>query len=85
MKKRALITLLAFIGVIVTACEVVANEPIEPVAPVMEVNFAQVELGKKLYFDRRLSKSGFLACNSCHNLSMGGTDNLKTSVGQRIH
>ncbi|WP_335342571.1 cytochrome-c peroxidase [Sedimenticola hydrogenitrophicus] len=42
---------------------------------------AQVELGKKLYFDPRLSKSGFISCNSCHNLSMGGTDNLKTSIG----
>ncbi len=40
-----------------------------------------VELGKKLYFDPRLSKSGFISCNSCHNLSMGGTDNLKTSIG----
>jgi cytochrome c peroxidase len=40
-----------------------------------------VELGKKLYFEPRLSKSGFISCNSCHNLSMGGTDNLKTSIG----
>jgi cytochrome c peroxidase len=40
-----------------------------------------VELGKKLYFDPRLSKSGFISCNSCHNLSMGGTDNIKTSIG----
>jgi cytochrome c peroxidase len=39
------------------------------------------ELGKKLFFDTRLSKSGFISCNSCHNLSMGGTDNLKTSIG----
>lgn len=42
-----------------------------------------VELGKKLFFDPRLSKSGFISCNSCHNLSMGGTDNLKTSIGDR--
>ena len=38
-------------------------------------------MGKKLFFDPRLSKSGFISCNSCHNLSMGGTDNLKTSIG----
>jgi cytochrome c peroxidase len=54
---------------------------IEPIRPVQEVNLAQVELGKKLFFDPRLSKSGFISCNSCHNLSMGGTDNLKTSIG----
>ena len=34
-----------------------------------------------MYFDPRLSKSGFISCDSCHNLSMGGTDNLKTSGG----
>jgi cytochrome c peroxidase len=40
-----------------------------------------LELGKKLFFDPRLSKSGFISCNSCHNLSMGGSDNLQTSIG----
>ncbi|MGM0593736.1 MAG: cytochrome-c peroxidase [Pseudomonadota bacterium] len=58
-----------------------AQEPIQPIEPVKEVNLAQVELGKKLYFDPRLSKSGFISCNSCHNLSMGGTDNIPTSIG----
>ncbi|MCR6629142.1 MAG: cytochrome-c peroxidase [Magnetospirillum sp.] len=58
-----------------------ADEPIQPIpaAKVKDANL--VELGKKLYFDTRLSKSGFISCNSCHNLSMGGTDNLKTSIG----
>ncbi|MCI5147463.1 MAG: cytochrome C biogenesis protein CcsA, partial [Candidatus Electrothrix sp. AR3] len=57
------------------------QKPIEPIAPVKAINLAKAELGKKLYFDPRLSKSGFISCNSCHNLSMGGTDNLKTSIG----
>jgi cytochrome c peroxidase len=60
-----------------------ASEPITPIRPAQEINLAQAELGKKLYFDPRLSKSGFISCNSCHNLSMGGTDNLKTSIGDR--
>jgi cytochrome c peroxidase len=34
-----------------------------------------------LFFEPRLSKSGTISCNSCHNLSMGGDDNLPTSVG----
>lgn len=55
-------------------------EPISPITPPRQVNLGQVELGKKLYFDPRLSKSGFISCNSCHNLSMGGTDNIKTSI-----
>ena len=72
---------MASCGILVTAGTVQAKEPIEPISPVKEINLAQVELGKKLYFDPRLSKSGFISCNSCHNLSMGGTDNLKTSIG----
>jgi cytochrome c peroxidase len=60
-----------------------ADEPIQPIRPVQQINLAQVELGKKLYFDPRLSKSGFISCNSCHNLSMGGTDNIPTSIGDK--
>lgn len=33
----------------------------------------QLELGKILYFDPRLSGSKMLSCNSCHNISMHGT------------
>lgn len=58
-----------------------AQEPVQPIAPAKVTNPAKVELGKKLWFDPRLSRSGFISCNSCHNLSMGGSDNLKTSIG----
>lgn len=58
-----------------------SDEPIKPIEPAKIENPALVELGKKLFFDPRLSKSGFISCNSCHNLSMGGTDNIKTSIG----
>jgi cytochrome c peroxidase len=68
---------LACISVSVAAID----EPIKPIQAVRITDPAMVELGKKLYFDPRLSKSGFISCNSCHNLSMGGTDNLKTSIG----
>jgi cytochrome c peroxidase len=59
------------------------QEPIQPIVPPQQVNLGLVELGKKLYFDPRLSKSGFISCNSCHNLSAGGTDNLRTSIGDK--
>ena len=62
-----------------------AQEPITPITPVHDINLAQVELGKKLFFDPRLSKSGFISCNSCHNLSMGGSDNLSSSIGHKWH
>ena len=58
-----------------------SNEPIQPILPAKITNPAKVELGKQLFFDPRLSRSGFISCNSCHNLSMGGSDNLQTSIG----
>jgi len=60
-----------------------ANEPIQPIKAVTPENVDVAELGKMLFFDPRLSKSGFISCNSCHNLSMGGTDNIKTSIGHK--
>lgn len=46
-------------------------------------NPAKIELGRMLYFDPRLSKSGVISCNSCHNLATGGVDNLPTSIGHK--
>ena len=60
-----------------------SKELIQPLVPPQQINLGKVELGKKLFFDPRLSKSGFISCNSCHNLSMGGTDNIKTSIGDK--
>ena len=42
---------------------------------------AKIELGKALFFDPRMSASGVLSCNSCHNLATGGDDNQETSIG----
>lgn len=41
----------------------------------------KIELGKMLYFDPRLSKTGTVSCNSCHNVMGGGEDNRAVSVG----
>ena len=41
----------------------------------------KVELGKKLYFDPRLSKSGLISCNTCHNLATGGVDGVDVATG----
>lgn len=59
----------------------VRDEPIKPIEPAKVSDGAKVELGKKLWFEPRLSMSGIISCNTCHNLSRGGTDNLKTSIG----
>lgn len=41
----------------------------------------KVELGKKLYFDPRLSRSGLISCNTCHNLALGGADGVPAAIG----
>jgi len=41
----------------------------------------KVELGKILFFDPRLSSSGTISCNSCHNVMAGGDDNRPNSIG----
>jgi cytochrome c peroxidase len=43
----------------------------------------KIELGKKLFFDPRLSKSKLISCNSCHHLGMGGVDGLSTAIGHK--
>ncbi|MDR0234074.1 MAG: cytochrome-c peroxidase [Zoogloeaceae bacterium] len=85
MKQKPLVVLVAALSLALGAGFVTAanDEPIQPIKAPTGLNQAKVELGKKLFFDPRLSKSGFISCNSCHNLSMGGTDNIPTSIGDR--
>jgi cytochrome c peroxidase len=40
-----------------------------------------VGLGRTLWFDTRLSSSGDLSCNTCHELARYGVDGKATSVG----
>lgn len=82
MKKLALNCAIA--GAMMSLCaSVQAAEPVDPIEPVEIKNPALVELGKMLFFEPRLSRSGFISCNSCHNLATGGVDNLQTSIGDR--
>lgn len=60
-----------------------SKEPIQPIPVSFDYDRAKIELGKKLFFEPRLSKSGWITCNSCHNLSTGGVDNLPTSIGHK--
>jgi len=42
---------------------------------------ARVDLGRMLFFDKRLSESATVSCASCHNLKDGGADHLSSSLG----
>jgi len=45
------------------------------------ISLAKVNLGRKLYYDPRLSKNHDVSCNTCHLLDKFGVDRLPTSVG----
>ncbi len=40
-----------------------------------------IDLGRMLYYEKRLSKDGTISCNSCHNLQAYGVDGEPTSPG----
>jgi len=42
---------------------------------------AQVELGRQLFFDPRLSLDGTVSCATCHRPALYGTDALAKSIG----
>jgi len=44
---------------------------------------AKIELGRQLYFDKRLSADSTVSCASCHDPSMGYSAHTKTGVGIR--
>jgi cytochrome c peroxidase len=44
---------------------------------------ALTDLGRMLFFDKRLSRDNDLSCNSCHRLDQFGVDNEPTSVGAK--
>lgn len=58
-----------------------ANEPIQPLPKEIKYDKEKALLGKKLYFDPILSKDNTISCASCHNLELGGVDNLQFSFG----
>jgi cytochrome c peroxidase len=81
--------LLATIGLILSMVCIMAFpasagdlEPLKPV-PAPEQNPqtpAKIELGKKLFFDRRLSGDGTMSCAACHNPEQGFSDGREISL-----
>jgi cytochrome c peroxidase len=42
---------------------------------------AKIELGKQLFLDPRISETGTISCNSCHNIMEGGDQSVPKGVG----
>lgn len=59
------------------ALEKLTSNPKNPTTAV------KIELGKMLYFEPRLSKSGLISCNTCHNLATGGSDGMASAIGHK--
>ena len=51
--------------------------------PANPISAQKVALGKQLFFDPRLSKSGLVSCNFCHNLATGGVDGVPAATGHK--
>ena len=52
-----------------------------PIPPGNLLYKTKVDLGKQLYFDGRLSKSGAISCAFCHTPGAGFADPRQTSIG----
>ena len=57
------------------------GEPIRPIPADNGVDAAKAALGRMLFHDTRLSKDDSVSCASCHELSSGGDDGRRVSVG----
>lgn len=51
------------------------NNPLNPLTK------EKIELGKKLFNEKKLSRNYDISCASCHKLNQGGDDNLSTAIG----
>lgn len=55
--------------------------PITPIPLNHHENVAKAALGDLLFHDKRLSQNNTIACASCHDLKLGGTDRRNVSLG----
>ena len=55
--------------------------PVPPVPAGNPMSAAKVELGRYLFYDRRLSGSGTYACGSCHQQHLAFTDGRARALG----
>ena len=56
------------------------REPILPIPEYSKATSENIVLGEQLFRDKRLDSKNKIACGDCHNLDIGGTDQLAFSV-----
>ena len=82
---RKIIAPVTFLALSLSSANLLAQwQALPDVAPAPADNPTTTEkvvLGKALFFDPRLSSTGTVSCNSCHNVMAGGDDNRAVSMG----
>lgn len=73
--------LMLLLGVLACTTPADADEPIQPIPRQVDYDRAKAELGKRLFFDTRLSRDGQVSCGSCHSPGHGGAEPRATSQG----
>lgn len=75
----------AAVALALSACAapiaVPAHFPPPPVPADNQITRARLELGKKLFYDKRLSRTGEVSCASCHQQALAFADPRPVSVG----
>ncbi len=67
--------------IIATTALLFSSSLITPIPTDIELDMDKVKLGKKLFFDKNLSKDGTISCAHCHDLENGGVDSNRLSFG----
>jgi cytochrome c peroxidase len=63
------------------AWELPLGFPAPPVPPDNPMSAQKVELGRRLFYDKRLSSNGTFSCASCHLQALAFTDGRATAIG----
>ena len=66
---------------IIISTTIFAQDLITPIPQGNVYNSEKAKLGKRLFFETKLSKDDTISCASCHFLDQGGDDGLSVSFG----
>lgn len=68
-----------FLGIL--SIQLFSQELITPIPLENNYHINKAKLGKKLFYDTRLSQDNTISCASCHIIEEGGDDNIPISLG----